>query len=238
MNNMTKNALLALVLGLSTKGYGQSACAQLGVNCSHPNIQQTQPSSRPTPHYQPQPDNNDHASSATDAGYAAYRRYWSSGSQADFNEAYQQFQNAFANIPQYGPAELGLCRLYERSGDYGKAIAACQIATESHRFAHGRDVKKWLLKEMIPFLTIDLHQEEYKGAVAEYDRKCGGGETANQFNNGIVAAESEQGLAVDLRANASQTVADCSKAAGDIVVRASALNNEIAAWNARHPGGK
>jgi hypothetical protein len=30
MNNMTKNALLALVLGLSTRGYGQSACAQLG----------------------------------------------------------------------------------------------------------------------------------------------------------------------------------------------------------------
>ena len=99
-------------------------------------------------------------------------------------------------------------------------------------------MKKWLLKEMIPFLTIDLHQEEYKGVVAEYDRKCGGGETANQFNNGIVAAESEQGLAVDLRTNASQTVADCSKAAGDIVVRASALNNEIAAWNTRHTGAK
>ncbi|HEY2393096.1 MAG TPA: tetratricopeptide repeat protein [Candidatus Angelobacter sp.] len=238
MNNMTKNALLALVLGLSTRGYGQSACAQLGVNCSHPNIQQTQPSSRPTPHYQPPPDNSDHASSATDAGYAAYRRYWSSGSQADFSEAYQQFQNAFANIPQYGPAELGLCQLYERSGDYVKAIAACQIATESHRFAHGRDVKKWLLKEKIPFLTIDLHQEIYKGIVAEYDRKCGGGETANQFNSGIVAAESEQGLTVDLRANTSQTVADCSKAAGDIVLRASTLNNEIDAWNARHTGGK
>jgi hypothetical protein len=42
MNNMIRNALLALVLGLSIRGYGQSACAQLGVNCSHPNIQQTQ----------------------------------------------------------------------------------------------------------------------------------------------------------------------------------------------------
>ena len=238
MNHTAKSALLVLGLALAARARGQSACAQLGVNCSHPNVQQTQPSSRPTPHYQPPPDSNDSASSATDAGYAAYRRYWSSGSQTDFNEAYQQFQNAFANIPQYGPAELGLCLLFERSGDYGKAIAACQIATESHRFAHGRDVKKWLLKEMIPFLVIDLHQEEYKGVVAEYDRKCGGGETANQFNNGIVAAESEQGLVVDLRANASQTVADCSKAAGDILVRASALNNEIAAWNARHTGGK
>jgi hypothetical protein len=75
MNNMIRNALLALVLGLSIRGYGQSACAQLGVNCSHPNIQQTQPSSRPTPHYQPPPDShyqpppdsNDYASSATDA---------------------------------------------------------------------------------------------------------------------------------------------------------------------------
>src|SRR6185437_6168615 len=54
------------------------------------------------------------------------------------------------------------------------------------------------VERVIPFLTIDLHQQEYKGVVAEYDRKCGGGETANQFNNGIVAAESEQGLAVDL----------------------------------------
>ncbi len=149
-----KTMLLTLVLtALPVIAYGQSACAQLGVNCSHPTIQQTQPSSRPSPTTSPQ---QPAMTMLQRPRTQAMLRIGGTGraDQAHFSEAYQQFQNAFANIAQYGPAELGLCRLYERSGAYGNAITACRIATESHRFAHGRAVKKWLENEMIPISSL------------------------------------------------------------------------------------
>ena len=225
--------VFGLVISSCDLAQAQSAQDLINAERSLHNINQRSSSGSNT-NYQPTSDSKDHASDATDAGYAAYKRYWSSGSQADFNAAYQQFQNAFVDIPYYGPAELGLCHLYERSGDYEKAIAACQIATRSHRFARGKAVKKWLENEMIPSLTVDLHQKEYEIAVKEYDRKCGSGSLTDQLNNGITAVESERGLPVDLNTSIARTVTDCAKTTADMLVRAKGLNEEIATWNKRH----
>ncbi|HEY5027106.1 MAG TPA: hypothetical protein VIK39_01740 [Candidatus Angelobacter sp.] len=214
----------------------QSACATLGVNCSHPTIQQTPSNSgghSNEPRYSPPPTRRDYADDANDTGYHYLSQYWHSGSQQDYQQAEDNLQVALSYIPGYAPAEYNLCQLYGRAEVYADAIYACQIAAASSRqFRKSKEMKKWLLEDHIPWLILKSHEKAYNDLVKKYDADCGTGEAAGQLGNGIAATiEPEKGLPVDLRADTMAMVHKCQAAATNLTVQATSLNNEIDVWN-------
>jgi tetratricopeptide (TPR) repeat protein len=121
---------------------GQSACATLGVNCSHPNVQQ-RPNTNTSGNTRNSGSGNIGSSSGNtvEAAYDAARSYLTNGNDhldrfveshtlSDYIYAEQAYLRAIANVRDFGPAEAGLCRLYEENKEYEKAIAACNVALE------------------------------------------------------------------------------------------------------------
>jgi hypothetical protein len=228
---------LAVLMVVPAFAHGQSACAQLGVNCSHPSVQQVPSSSNNNYHESPPPPTKrDHADDYLDYGYNSLRKYWRSGSLSDYQTAEDNFQEGLTYIPGYAPIEYGLCELEGRAENFDDAIYTCQIAAQNSRqFAKGRAMKKWLLETRIPWLTLKSHEKAYNNLVKKFDADCGAGDAANTLGNGIAAIIApEQGATVDLRGpDLMTTVRRCQEEAKTLQVTATNLNHEITDWNAK-----
>lgn len=183
----------------------------------------------------PPPTKRDLADPEIDAGQTAESVYETSKSPSDYNTAEWHLKQALAYIPGWGPAEESLCELYIASEEYGKALAACQIAAgRTNEFKGPRVVKKWLDTNRIPWLVMKMHEKDYNDGVAAYRRECGSSGNEN-LNNGITALENGGPGVVDMSANSDAQVARCKQTRMTLFAQNKALTDEVAAWKKQNP---
>lgn len=235
-NYLCAGLLLLSFLAGPVIARGQSACAQLGVNCTHPTTPQRPPgdnNKRGGSVYEPQLSNKDQAWNLTAEGGTAAWHYSQSGSLSDYQASYNLLMQALAKQPNYGAAEFQLCRLYWYAKKWSDALTACNASIQHG--AGGKEypqIKVKFVKSEIPYLQLMHHRQEHDTAVAKYSAACGSGGVATQFSSafGITTGESEQGLPVDLSASVMQTVASCQQQAAALAVDAQAIDHEYAAY--------
>jgi hypothetical protein len=225
-----------------------SACGAIGANCSHPSPAVLPPNS---PYFNPHPattndggnrgsqseepelSQSDQTWNLTREGGIAVRRYEQSDSPADYQAAHAALFQAFAKIPNYGPAWLKLCELYSQAKNYADATAACSNSMKNG--GGGEQYKttaKDIRKKWLPYLELMQDRKTHDEAVAQYRLDCGSGVSAGQFSGAfaITTGQSEQGLPVDLSADAARKIASCQAQAKALAAKAKGIDDETAAY--------
>lgn len=217
--------LLFCAIAIPPLAMGQDACAQLGVDCSHPTTTQRpidDGNSRST-----RSDSRSERESAADSdtaeGYAYMKQ--ASGSRAHFVAAENSFKAALENVTDYGPAQLGLCQLYGHHAErYEEALAACKIASRSRRFAHGRQTRKWITGTLMVELNLNLRRQSHAAEVEMWKKACV-----------LTTDRSQPGSTVDPAADSSKFLADCAIWVKNLNAEVAKLDIEVKAYIKKNP---
>jgi hypothetical protein len=145
-------------------------------------------------------------------------RWKENKSYPDFEAAKIDFDNALANIARFGPAELGLCRLYESIEFDAEATAACEIAMNS-RFLD-RKTKKWMKENLLARMNLRSRTQQSDKGYAEWKRTCG-----------WTTGASDERSTVDPSADITRFINDCNKTKRQLDANQTKLNQDITKFN-------
>jgi len=129
---------------------------------------------------------------------------------------------AIASVRDFGPAEAGLCRLYEESKEYEQAIAACNVALEKGQkrdFGNHKKAEKWI-KDVRERTLLNWRREWNQKRYERWQQACG-----------LYIQNSENGSTVDPSSDSARYLANCVISKAVIDAYQVDVDRDIAAYN-------
>ena len=210
--------VLALIFSLPF-AHGQSACAQLGVDCSHPsgggqtgnsggNNRNTQEDNGPT--------NHETSVDWYKSGWTWLNAYKQNHQDSDFWEAVRQFKKSIYYDKHMGPAYEGMVKLMLANDDPKYVVVWAKEGQKHAEFGNHMTgpMKEW-------FKAIEF-ENQLKIDQAAYDLQCT-----------VTTGPADSG-AVDSRFSIGQALKDCQKQKAALDKESEKTAKTIAAYNKKY----
>jgi hypothetical protein len=191
--------LFFVVICSATVTMGQSACAQLGVNCSHPTTPQGGNSSHGSSSSGSNGDSNsgssyyDIAKEHDRLGFVYYNSWKQSHSQSDYQNALNEFEAAW-KADKWGG--VGMVEMLDDAGDSRNSLIWAEAAKHT-KYKNTHWVHTWL-DYIIATDKVDIANDDY-------NNKCT-----------LHTAPSGNGAAVDPSASVMGQIKECKKMLANI----------------------
>jgi hypothetical protein len=190
-------ALVLVAAIVPTLAYGQSACQQLGVNCTFRPSGGTPPRSNNNsgPSVRQQQKEQKHeewkahrakAEQSYKKGDAALNAYLKNKTDAGFKEAIEAFKQAIANEDSYGPAWSGAVRLLAEAQDHEGALKWATAASSRAKFSKEASTRMHAWFQLVisqQKLAIDQGSHKHDCQIS-FGNSSGGGVDLTQLSLG------------------------------------------------------
>jgi hypothetical protein len=199
--------------------HGQSACADLGVDCRHPSTSSGSGSGNSNSRQQEDsgPSNHEVSKEWSDVGWEKYKTYKATRQSADFWEALRTLKKSVYYDEHMGPAYYGIVKLMMENNSHYYAAYWAKIARKKAEFGNNAtgSMRDWFKAQEIDNQFLS-DQEDYEKECSVHTEAAGQGET------------------VDPHSDVMKTLRDCQKRKAALDKDEAKRDKEVADYNKKY----